>query len=105
MFGKIIVQKLIGSNKIFHNFILAKMSEDLKNKKGRITIIPGYFDGEYFNVEQKRAPGMVSTLSRCNCLIALDENVLEIKKDKLVKILPINWNFFEKTIKDFLTYE
>ncbi|WP_421715935.1 molybdopterin molybdotransferase MoeA [Arcobacter arenosus] len=104
-FGKILIQKLIGSNKIHHNFINAKMGEDFYNKKGRITLIPGYFDGEYFFSDQKRSPGMVSTLSRSNCLIVLDENVSNIKKDSPVKILPINWNFFEKTSKDFLTYE
>jgi molybdopterin molybdotransferase len=104
-FGKILIQKLIGSNKIHHNFIVAKMGEDFYNKKGRITIVPGYFDGEYFISEQKRSPGMVSTLSRSNCLIVLDENVSNIKKDSTIKILPINWNFFEKNSKDFLTYE
>lgn len=31
------------------------MAEDLKNKKGRVTIIPGFFDGEYFTPSQKEA--------------------------------------------------
>lgn len=105
LFGKLIVQKLIGSNEIHHNFINAKMGEDFKNKKGRITIIPGYFDGEYFTSAQKRSPGMVSTLSNCNSLIVLDEEVSNINKESLVKILPINWKFFTKNQKEFLTYE
>lgn len=105
LFGRVMVQKLIGSNKIYHNFINAKLGEDFKNKKGRITIVPGDFDGQYFISEQKRSPGMVSTLSRCNALMILDENVSNLKKDANIKILPINWNFFDKKNKDFLTYE
>ena len=73
LFGKLIVQKLLGSNDIYHNSINAKIKSDFKNKKGRITIIPGNFDGEYFKVEKKRSPGMVSTLSSCNSIIVLDE--------------------------------
>ncbi|QKJ21756.1 molybdopterin molybdotransferase MoeA [Poseidonibacter lekithochrous] len=105
MFGKNIVQKLQGSNEIFHNFIETKLSNDLFNKKGRITIIPGNFDGAKFEVAQKRSPGMVSVLSSCNSMIILDENVEKLQKDALVKILPIDWKFFTEKKKDFLTYE
>lgn len=105
MFGKIILQKLLGAKEIYHNCIHAKMAESLKNKKGRITIVPGFFDGEYFNDAQKRSPGMVSTLSSCNSMIVLDEKVTEIKKENAVKVLPINWKFFTNEEKDYLTYE
>ena len=105
LFGKLIVQKLIGSNEIYHNYINAKIDRDLNNKAGRITIIPGFFDGEYFSVAKKRSPGMVSTLSLCNSLIVLDENVSLLKKDANVKILPIDWKFFTQNYKDFLSYE
>ncbi|WP_321468932.1 molybdopterin molybdotransferase MoeA [Halarcobacter sp.] len=105
LFGKLIIQKLLGSNRTYHNFIFAKIGEELRNKKGRITIIPGFFDGEYFISEQKRSPGMVSTLSKCNSIIVLDENVSLLKKDSPVKVLPISWKFFEKYNKDFLTNE
>jgi len=103
LFGKILVQKLIGSNQIYHNTIIAKIGEDLKNKKGRVTLIPGFFDGENFIPSQKRSPGMVSALNNCNCLIAVDEDVEILKQNDEVKILPINWKFFAKKEKDFLT--
>ncbi len=105
LFGKLIIQKILGSNEIFHNSIKAKMGDELKNKKGRITIIPGYFDGEYFKASQKRSPGMVSTLSSANSMIILDEKVELINKEAKIKILPINWKFFRKDNKDFITYE
>ncbi|MEA3383492.1 MAG: molybdopterin molybdotransferase MoeA [Campylobacterota bacterium] len=105
LFGKIIVQKLSGSKNIFHNTIKTKNSIDLNNKKGRITIIPGYFDGDKFEASHKRSPGMVSILSKCNALIVLDENTELIKENEEVNILPINWKFFTNKQKDFLTYE
>lgn len=105
LFGKLIVQNLLGAKEKHHNFIYAKMGEDFKNKAGRITLVPGFFDGEYFKVEQKRSPGMVSTLRHCNSMLVLNDNVSSIKKESPVKVLPINWKFFEENSKDFLTNE
>lgn len=105
LFGKSIIQKLLGSNQIYQSFIYGKLQNDFKTKKGRVTIIPGFFDGEYFEISENRSPGMVSTLSKCNSMILIDENVETLSKDSLVKILPINWKFFSDKKKDILTYE
>lgn len=105
LFGRVLIQKLVGSKDIFHNFIYGKMKDDFKTKKGRDTIIPGYFDGEYFDISQKRSPGMVSTLASCNSMIVITDKVENIKKDDFIKILPINWKFFSNTNKDFFTHE
>jgi len=104
-FGKVLIQKLLGSSLLNHNTINTKIGTDLKNKKGRITIIPGWFDGESFYPEEKRSAGMLTTLSKSNSMIILDENVTLLKKDSKIKILPINWKFFTKENKDFITYE
>ncbi len=105
LFGRLIIQKLLGSKNIFHNFIYGKLNEDFKTKSGRVTIIPGFFDGEYFDISNKRSPGMVSTLGKCNSMMVIDENLEFIKKDSFIKILPINWKFFTNEKKDFLIYE
>ncbi|MFK2822810.1 molybdopterin molybdotransferase MoeA [Malaciobacter sp. WC5094] len=105
MFGKLIIQKLLGSSEIYPNFIETKISENLKNKAGRITLIPGFFDGQEFKPSQKRSPGMVSVLASCNAMIALSEKVNYLEKYTKVKVLPINWKFFTDKKKDFLTNE
>jgi molybdopterin molybdotransferase len=105
MFGKILIQKFLGSKDIHQNFILGKIKDSFFTKKGKTTIIPGYFDGEFFEVSQKRSPGMVSILSSCNSMIIIDDEVETLKKDTLIKILPINWKFFSDIKKDFLTHE
>ena len=63
------------------------------------------FNGEYFSISQNRSPGMVSVLSSCNSMIILDDEVEIIEKEKLVKILPINWKFLSTIEKDFYTHE
>ncbi len=100
-FGKIILQKLSGNKNIYHNYIETKISEDLKNKKGRTTIIPGFFNGRYFTPAQKRLPGMVGVLHNCNSMIVLGKNNEYIQKESTVKVLPINWKFFTDTQLDF----
>jgi molybdopterin molybdotransferase len=103
LFGKIVVQILSGDKNIYHNIIKAKLSEDLKNKKGRPTVIVGFFDGEYFTPSQKRSPGMVSVLANCNSMLVLNSEVDYLKQNHIVNVLPINWNFFSQIQKDFLT--
>lgn len=103
LFGKILIQKLLGSNKIYPSYIESKISQDFKTRKGRVTIIPGIFDGESFTVSQKRSPGMVSILASCNSLVVLNDTVEYLAKDSKIKILPINWKFFSKEKKDFLS--
>lgn len=105
MFGKILIQKLLGEKNIYPNYILGKLKEPFLTKKGKITLISGFFDGEYFEISQKRSPGMVSILSSCNSMICIDDEVEKLEKDSLIKILPINWKFFSDIKKDFLTHE
>lgn len=105
MFGKILIQKLLGEKNIYPNYILGKLKEPFFTKKGKTTLIPGFFDGEYFEVSQKRSPGMVSVLNYCNSMICIDNEVEKLEKDSLIKILPINWKFFSDIKKDFLTHE
>lgn len=105
LFGKILIQKLLGAKDIHQNYILGKLKNSFFTKKGKITIIPGFFDGEFFEVSQKRSPGMVSVLSSCNSMIIIDEEIETLKEDSLIKILPINWKFFSNIKKDFLTHE
>ena len=105
MFGKILIQKLLGSKDIYPNYILGKLKKPFSIKKGKTTLISGFFDGEYFEISQKRSPGMVSILSSCNSMICIDNEVGKLEENSLIKILPINWKFFSDIKKDFLTHE
>jgi len=101
IFGKIILQKLTGNKNIYHNTLFTKIKYDFHNKKGRTTLIPGFFDGEFFTPSEKRAPGMVGVLHNCNAIMVLNKQNEKINKNESVKILPINWKFFTDIEKDF----
>lgn len=105
MIGKIIIQKMIGSKYFYHNFITTKLGKNLLNKKGRLTLVPGFFDGEKFNPSDKKSPGMISVLSECNSFIVLNEDITKLNENHNVKVLPINWKFFCNEKKDYITYE
>lgn len=101
LFGSVAIQKLSGNNNIYHGYIETKISEELKNKKGRTTLVPGSFDGRSFYPAQKRMPGMVSVLNNCNSMIVLNKNLSSLDKNQMVKIIPINWKFFTDQLIDF----
>jgi molybdopterin molybdotransferase len=101
IFGKIVLQKLSGNKNYYHNTLITTMGEDMHNKPGRTTLIPGFFNGENFIASAKRSPGMVGVLHNCNAIMVLDQETKFIKKDTTIKILPINWKFFTNKQKDF----
>jgi molybdopterin molybdotransferase len=101
VFGTIILQKLSGNKNIYHNLIHTKLGNDLPNKQGRTTVIPGWFDGEYFTPAEKIFPGMVGVLHKCNSIMILNKYLSSLAKDDPVKIFPINWKFFTHEPKDF----
>lgn len=101
LFCTVMIQKLSGNKNIYHNYIETKIGEDLNNKKGRTTIIPGFFNGREFSASNKRLPGMVSVLNNCNSLIILNRNLEYLKKGDTVKVIPINWKFFTDETVDF----
>jgi len=105
VFGKLLINKLSGTNAIYHNYVETSLEEELLNKNAKESIIPGYFNGSSFCASKKRSPGMVATLSKCNALMLVDKSAKHLKKNTKIKILPISWNFFTNTKKDYLTYE
>jgi molybdopterin molybdotransferase len=46
---------------------------------------------------------MVNILSHCNSFLVLNSDIQIIKKDSVVKVLPINWLFFTNSKRDILT--
>jgi len=105
LFGKLIINKLLGVNDIYHNYIETSLEGEFINHKAQMGIVPGFFDGSSFTICEKRRPGMVSTLSKCNALIVVDKSVKKLNNKSKVKVLPISWKFFTNKEKDYLTYE
>ncbi|MDA3908534.1 MAG: molybdopterin molybdotransferase MoeA [Sulfurimonas sp.] len=93
LFGQSIILALSGINEKFINPIETKMKNDYKLKKGRITLVPGSFNGSSFEPCKKFAPGMVSPLASSNSYIMVDEGVEFIASGDIVKVMPIRFCF------------
>ena len=96
LFGQSIILGLSGEEKKYVNPIQAKMKDTYNFRKGRRSLVPGYFDGEFFKVCPKFTPGMVSPLAQSNSYIMIDENSSHLKKDAPVKIISTRFNFTSK---------
>lgn len=93
LFGQSILLAMGGSSNKHLSAIKTKMADDYKIKKGRRTLVPGFFDGSSFSPYKKFAPGMISPLAYSNAYIIIDENCEFLEKGCEVKVLPTRFSF------------
>jgi len=93
LFGQSIILALSGATNKYLNTISTKIADDYKLKRGRRTLVPGFFDGDSFTPYKKFAPGMISPLAESNAYIIIDENCGFLEKDTVVKIIPTRFSF------------
>jgi len=103
LFGQSILLAMSGEENKFLNTIETKMDSDYKLKKGRRTLVPGFFNGSSFAPYLKFAPGMISPLAKSNSFIIIDEDKDFLAKDTKVKILPTRFSFTSDTKVDLVT--
>ena len=96
LFGRAIIYAMSGAKAKFINPVTAKMKNDVKLRARRRTVIPGYFDGEYFTVCEQYSPGMISPLAQANAFIITDENCAEIPQETEVKTISTKFSFCAK---------
>ncbi len=96
IFGRFLINKLRGYNDPYINPIEVKLGEKLEKKKGRDTVIPGFFDGIHFIPAAKRSPGMVKTMAQANGFIIFAKDATSLAQGKSVKFIPTQWNFRTK---------
>jgi molybdopterin molybdotransferase len=103
LFGTSIIYAMSGRNAKFINTIQAKIKNDFKLRAGRRTVLPGYFDGEFFTVCEHYAPGMVSPLAQSNAFIIADENCSQIAKNTIVKTISTKFSFCSKEFHSLIS--
>ena len=103
LFGRSIIYALSGAKAKFTNTIEAKMKDDFKLRAGRRTLLPGYFDGEYFSVCEQFAPGMISPLGYANAFIMVNEECDFIAKESSVKVISTKFSFVSESPKSLIS--
>lgn len=103
LFGSSIIYAMSGAKEKFINTINAKMKNDYKLRAGRRSLVPGFFDGEFFSVCEHFAPGMVSPLAYGNSFIMIDEKCDEIKEGSEVKVISTKFRFVTRERKSLVS--
>lgn len=103
IFAHAMILSLSGTNEKYLNTIETKISHDYKIKKGKRTVIPGYFDGNSFTPCQKFAPGMVSPLAKSNGFIMVDKSCEFITCHEIVRFFPTRFSFLSDKTTDYIS--
>lgn len=91
LFGQSALMALSGRNDKYLSTITTKMERPFTMKKGRRSLIPGWFDGVTFSPSPVFGPGMILPLSRANGFMMVDASVEGFEKGVEVKIIPTRW--------------
>lgn len=104
LFGQSAILALSGRNDKYINTISTVMGAPFTMKKGRRSLIPGWFDGESFTPSEKFAPGMVLPLSKANAFMMVDASVEGFEQGSSVKIIPTRWCMSSEVQKSLVTF-
>lgn len=91
LFGQSAILSLSGRSDKYLSTITTRMAQPFTMKKGRRSLIPGWFDGNTFTPSPKFGPGMVLPLSRANAFMMVDAQVEGFEAGSEVKIIPTRW--------------
>lgn len=104
LFGQSAILALSGRSEKYLSTLTTQIAEPFKMKKGRRSLIPGWFDGASFTPSPKFGPGMVLPLSRANAFMMVDESVEGFDKGSPVKIIPTRWSMSSKQPLSLITF-
>lgn len=93
IFAHAMILSISGVDEKYLNTIETKIAHDYKLKKGKRTIIVGYYNGNSFMPCEKFAPGMVSPLAKSNGFIMVDKSCDFIAKNSVVKFFSTRFSF------------
>jgi molybdopterin molybdotransferase len=103
IFGQSVINALSAAEEKYLSTLQAKLNGTYHSKLGRHTLVPGFYDGEYFTVSDKYAPGMVSPLAKSNGLIFVDASVSDLDAGAVVKVIPTRFSFNSSEAKSLFT--
>lgn len=103
LFGRSAINALSAVEQKYIAPIYAKLAKAYQCRPGRNTLVPGQFDGQFFSICDKYAPGMVSPLATGNAFIFVDASVSTLEEGQEVKVISTRFEFNSVGTKDLLT--
>jgi len=104
LFGRAVIHAMSGIRAKFIAPMRAKMKSDLHLRGGRRSVVPGYYDGEYFTICEQFAPGMISPLANANAFMVVSEAAKSIEAGKEIKIISTKFSFTAEQFEDLVSY-
>ncbi len=103
IFVRAAIRKMSGISAYRHSYIKTTLKENFSLRAGKYTVRLGTFDGKTFMPFKKQLPGMLNPMEKADAMIITTPNVTMLKKDAMVKMIPINWELGTEEIEDFFT--
>lgn len=103
LFGQSAILAQSGRNDKYLAPLSTLITGAFRMKKGRRSLIPGWFDGNGFTPSPKFGPGMVLPLSRANAYMMVDALTEGFEAGSPVKILPTRWCMSSSESKSLIT--
>lgn len=91
VFGQSAILAQSGRSDKYLSTITTRIAGSFTMKKGRRSLIPGWFDGSFFTPCPVFGPGMVLPLSKANAFMMVDAKVEGFEKGSEVKVIPTRW--------------
>ncbi len=91
LFGQSAILSLSGRRDKYLSALTTTIAGAFTMKKGRRSLIPGWYDGASFTPSPKFGPGMVLPLSRANAYMMVDASVEGFEAGASVRIIPTRW--------------
>lgn len=104
LFGQSAILSLSGRSDKYLSTITTRMAQPFAMKKGRRSLIPGWFAGNTFTPSPKFGPGMVLPLSRANAFMMVDAQVEGFEAGAEVKIVPTRWCMCSNVQNSLVTF-
>ncbi len=103
IFAQSIILKLHNARRPHIGSFKAKMKDDFSQRPGKFTVIPGYYDGEFFAPVEKRSPGMISPLAQSNAFMITDDKVSQLKNGDPILLIPTRWQLCTQERSEIIT--
>ncbi|SFV70140.1 Molybdopterin biosynthesis protein MoeA [hydrothermal vent metagenome] len=103
LFVRAILHRLSGRTDYYHSTIKTTMKNTFSTKGGRYTVVLGHFDGNNFEPLNPQMPGMVSPMQKADGFILITPDVTLLEAGKIVKMIPIKWEFTSSVKEDLFT--
>jgi molybdopterin molybdotransferase len=103
LFGRAIINALSATEEKFIAPIVVKLKEDFVANTRRRSLVPGYFDGEFFTPAKKFAPGMVSPLAHANGFIVFESGLKTLKAQTQLRFISTEYTLNSKEPRDIFS--